>query len=233
MVNYRKPTSFQLKETYPLPPYSTIIGMIHYACSFDGYQKMDVSVQGKHFSKVNDLWTRYEFACAKYEKARHQVKVWDDSGQKYKGITIGVSTAELLVDVELLIHIVPNDESLIEIIYDNLLFPEEYLSLGRREDIVRVDEIKVVDIEKSILTEGEQLEKYNAYIPINLYNLDEEIETTGTIYNINKNYELKDLGRGKTVRNWNKVKAMHGTGIFLYESAEIFKDEDGNPVFLA
>ena len=29
LVNYRKPTSFQLKESYPLPPYSTVIGMIH------------------------------------------------------------------------------------------------------------------------------------------------------------------------------------------------------------
>ena len=28
LVNYRKPTSFLIKETYPLPPYSTVIGMV-------------------------------------------------------------------------------------------------------------------------------------------------------------------------------------------------------------
>ena len=28
LANYKKPSSFIIKETYPLPPYSTIIGMI-------------------------------------------------------------------------------------------------------------------------------------------------------------------------------------------------------------
>ncbi len=61
MVNYKKPTSFQLKETYPLPPYSTIIGMVHNLCDYKEYKEMEVSVQGKYHSKVNDLYTRYEF----------------------------------------------------------------------------------------------------------------------------------------------------------------------------
>ena len=68
MVNYKKPTSFQLKETYPLPPYSTIIGMIHSLCGYDEYKEMKISVQGKYFSKVNDLYTRYEFSPNKYEE---------------------------------------------------------------------------------------------------------------------------------------------------------------------
>ncbi|HEX2926701.1 MAG TPA: CRISPR-associated protein Cas5, partial [Ruminiclostridium sp.] len=61
MVNYKKPASFQLKETYPLPPYSTVIGMIHNVCGYREYHPMQVSIQGKYFSKVNDLFTRYEF----------------------------------------------------------------------------------------------------------------------------------------------------------------------------
>src|SRR5665647_1928934 len=101
MVNYKKPTSFQLKETYPLPPYSTVIGMVHSLCGYTKYQPMQVSVQGKYFSKVNDLYTRYEFKNAmKYEAARHQLKVGE------YGVGRGVATAELLVEVELLLHIV-------------------------------------------------------------------------------------------------------------------------------
>ncbi len=42
MVNYKKPTSFQLKETYPLPPPSTVIGMVHYLCDFTEYKEMDI-----------------------------------------------------------------------------------------------------------------------------------------------------------------------------------------------
>ena len=39
MANYKKPTSFQLKETYPLPPYSTVIGMVHNLCNYEEYQR--------------------------------------------------------------------------------------------------------------------------------------------------------------------------------------------------
>jgi len=38
VANYKKPTSSQLKETYPLPPYSTVIGMVHSLCGFTEYQ---------------------------------------------------------------------------------------------------------------------------------------------------------------------------------------------------
>ena len=109
LVNYRKPTSFQLKESYPLPPYSTVIGMIHAACGFTNYVPMKVSIQGRYYSKVNDLWTRYEFAGNSYEEGRHQLKSEDCTGKSY-GITRGVATTELLVDIELIIHVVPEDE---------------------------------------------------------------------------------------------------------------------------
>lgn len=47
LVNYKKPTSLLIKETYPLPPYSTVIGMIHKACDFQEYHDMQISIQGK------------------------------------------------------------------------------------------------------------------------------------------------------------------------------------------
>lgn len=37
LANYRKPSSFIIKETYPLPPYSTVLGMIHAICGFTDY----------------------------------------------------------------------------------------------------------------------------------------------------------------------------------------------------
>ena len=56
MVNYKVPTSFQLKESYPLPPYSTVIGMVHSLCDFKEYKPMKISISGNYFSKVNDLY---------------------------------------------------------------------------------------------------------------------------------------------------------------------------------
>ena len=55
LVNYKKPTSFQLKESYPLPPPSTVIGMVHFACGYSEYEPMDVSIQGNFNSRVYDL----------------------------------------------------------------------------------------------------------------------------------------------------------------------------------
>ena len=55
LVNYKKPTSLLIKETYPLPPYSTVIGMIHKACDFQEYHDMQISIQGKIGAHISDM----------------------------------------------------------------------------------------------------------------------------------------------------------------------------------
>ena len=52
LVNYKKPTSFQLKESYPLPPPSTVIGMVPYACGYSEYEPMVVSIQANFNSLI-------------------------------------------------------------------------------------------------------------------------------------------------------------------------------------
>ncbi|RKD24803.1 CRISPR-associated protein, Cas5t family [Caminicella sporogenes DSM 14501] len=241
LVNYKKPTSFQLKETYPLPPYSTVSGMIHSVCGFKEYKPMKISIQGKYHSKVNDLYTRYEFAGAVYEEGRHNIKVkgFDINKktgvkkEKYYGIIRGVSTAELLVDVELLIHIMPEDEKLLQIIYDSLKNPREYISLGRREDIVRIDEVKVVNIDKVEREESKKLE-YDAYIPVDMFR-EYEYSSNATIYNLNRYYDLIEVRKGVYIRQWKKIKVIHGVmnRDEIWEDVEFLIDEDDYPVFFA
>lgn len=234
MANYKKPTSFQLKETYPLPPYSTVIGMIHNACGFEEYKDMEISIQGNHYSKINDLYTRYEFAGATFEEGRHTVKLYATSNGEKKayGAIRGVATAELLVDVNLIIHIKPKDKDLLEVIYNNLKYPKEYLSLGRREDFIRVDEVSLVDIEELELEDSETL-KENAYIPVNMFR--DDFESSATVYKLNKNYEKQEIKRGTAIRSWNKVSVIHGTGTKneISEETTILKDKDGYLVFFA
>lgn len=240
MVNYKKPASFQLKETYPLPPYSTVIGMVHNLCRYSEYKPMNISVQGKYFSKVNDLYTRYEFKNAmKFDEKRHQLKVGE------YGVCKGVATAELLVDVELLIHIVPKDQSLVDEIYNALLYPREYPSLGRREDLVTIlEKPKIVKIERKMLDNSIRLEKgYGAYIPLNLLqkekikfkNQVDGISETGTRYKLPKNYTLVNYGTDKLpkiFRKWEKIDVIYGTNISMLADEELFIDEDGKGVFL-
>lgn len=241
MVNFKKPTSFQLKETYPLPPYSTIIGMVHVACGYNEYHEMQVSVQGNHYSKINDLWTRYEFACTSFEEGRHQLKVpylkYDKKSNSYKeselGITKGISTAELLVDLNIIIHIIPENQEEIEYIYNKIKYPDTYLSLGRWEDLIQINEIKIVNIEKKDLEEDFNLE-YDAYIPINNFEIG-DINTNSTKYKINKDYKLQKIKKDVFIRKWNKVDVYHAskinTGIF--ENSNIYLDEDNYFIFNA
>lgn len=240
MVNYKKPASFQLKETYPLPPYSTVIGMIHNMCGYQEYKPMQISVQGKYFSKVNDLYTRYEFKNGMtYDSARHQIKVNEF------GISKGVATAELLVDVELMLHVAPIDQNLVEEIYNCLKKPPEYPSLGRREDLVVIGEVKIVDIKEETIVKSEYFQEgYGAYIPITYLRNDsvmadsyvEGIEYPGTQYRLNKNYVLTNYGTNKApkiFRKWETVEVLYARSFTMKRKRPFYKDEQDNFVFLA
>lgn len=232
-ANYRKPTSYQLKETYPLPPYSTIIGMVHNICGFEEYKPMDISVQGKSNSKVNDLATIYEFKNAmKYEKGRHNVKVGD------YGIVRNISTIELLVDVELLIHVIPKDQDLVSKIYNSFKYPREYISLGRREDLVDLSGVEIVEVREEELSDDSPLRKnYGTYLPLQKIGSKKDyflgkrvvngLHGKGTVYTINKNYTLENYGTKKNpkyFRKWEKIKVIYGSKFGFNEDYTLFYD---------
>lgn len=240
MVNYKVATSFQLKESYPLPPYSTVIGMVHSLCDFKEYNPMKISVSGNYFSKVNDLYTRYEFKNGtSYEKDRHQINV------NNLGINRGVATVELLVDVNLTIHIIPENQSeeMINKIYEAFKYPREYPSLGRREDIVLINEVKVVDVEiRKIKKDIENGEEKFAYIPVDFLNErivsfgenKHGIKLPGTRYKLTKNYKSENIGtkaKEKIIRIWEKEDVIYSSNIKGLKRREIPLDTEDDIVF--
>ncbi len=298
MVNYKKPTSFQLKETYPLPPPSTVIGMVHYLCDFTEYKEMDISIQGRSHSKVNDLYTRYEFSNQIVDDKNKRCKrcmavdttkikeckicggkqfedVWIPRGslikkmiapgiKKYENLYIkdmvldtenreefkkdyicaveGPTMVELLTGVELLLHVIPKDQSLVENIEKAFLYPKVYPSLGRWEDLVLIKEVKTVNIyEKKLEDEIDIKNNYSAYIPINLIESGDIDIVRGTIpagtrYRLTKNYVLVDKGTKrypKVFRQWNKVDVVYASKVQAQaqEYAIIQLDGDDNIVF--
>lgn len=232
MVNYRRPTSFQLKESYPLPPISTVIGMVHNLCGYTEYEAMDVSIQGNHLSKASDLYTRYEFKNGmKFEKGRHQLEV------NGFGISRGVGYTELLVDVNLIIHIVPHNQDKVEEIYRFLKYPKEFPSIGRREDLANFEKVAIVDIQKQMFEkEVEVKENWHAYIPIELANDCGGKGLSGTRFNLPKRYELYNFGtknKPKVKRNWVERKEVLYTGAFsVFKNKMIELDEEKDVVFL-
>lgn len=237
LVNYKLPTSFQLKETYPLPPYSTVIGMIHNACEFTEYVPMKISIQGKYHSKVNDLMTRYEFKPGmSFDKQRHQLNI------EGFGISRGVSTVELLSEVELLIHIIPEDPAKIEEICQKLTYPHEYLSLGRREDLVIFKKLpEIVEVKEIELEDDQNIKDgYSAYVPADLFKNDDIHVSTvngrqgGSVYKLPKDYKLINYGTAKSpkiFRTWNKIKVIYCSNITVSEETIVQIDEDNNLVF--
>ena len=200
MPNYRKPASFLVRESYPLPPYSTVIGMIHAACGFTEYHPMDVSIQGRYASEVSDYATMYNFGI-KYDETRHQAKVLNADGG-YDGINIGPKSVHLLTDVQLLIHIKPESEEDYDLIINGLRYPKNYLSLGRHEDIVNIHEISEV-----MLYDEDEYEDnfddsvtllYDMYVPIGQTDSD----YSGTVYNLNKVFSVD---KKTNIRGWSDV----------------------------
>lgn len=47
-ANYKREEVIENKMTYPLPPFSTVIGALHHVCEFESYRPMDISIQGDY-----------------------------------------------------------------------------------------------------------------------------------------------------------------------------------------
>lgn len=176
---YKKPFAFKVAETYPLPPYSTVIGMFHKILQAESgeYFPMNVSIQGNYESIFNNYQTLRMF------KGKDTV-------------TSMPRNVHQLLNVELLIH-VKADDSIIDKIYENIINGDETLTLGRNEDLVRIDEIKFV--ENAYEEDDVYIERYNAYVP----NWQDE-NLNGINYRLNSTYEIKN-----DLRKWKKVDVKY------------------------
>lgn len=197
---YKKPFAFKVAETYPLPPYSTIIGMMHKILEAKSgeYFPMNISVQGK-----------YESIFSNYQNLR-----------MFKGknqVTSMPRNVHQLLNVNLIIHVEAEDE-IIEKIYQNVINGKETFTLGRNEDMVRVDEIKI--IEKPQISKG-MINEYNAYIP---EYLDDEM--SGIKYRLNTTYKIVN-----NLRKWNKVDVKYIEIHTNQGLREVMKDSEGDYVF--
>ena len=200
LVNYKKPSSFIIKETFPLPPYSTVLGMIHAACGYTEFHPMKLCIQGTNSGTVSELYTRYSFSAGtKYEEGRHQICVED--GDKY-GIFRGIANVELVCDNDMVIHVIPEEDDF-EKVYNSLKYPPRYLSLGRYEDLLDIERVDIVNIHQ----EDEVEIKRDMYIPVS-YGI-ELGDRRGTIYNLTKEYEITKQGLRRWKKENGRVKAYY------------------------
>ena len=228
MASYRMPGSYVTRESYPMPPYSAVIGMVHKACGLSEYTPMQISVQGRSAGSISEPFTSYSFnRSVPFEAERHNVAL-DDDGKKI-GIGRGLGHVELVCDAALLIHILPEDDALVETIAQGLTCPDQYLALGRHEDILRIDSVEIVTV-NSVPAEEPITLFYDAYIP------EEKASALGcassTRYLLNKRYELAG-GFRKWTQRVRVCLASEGTVIEADEEESVMRDSAGHALFPA
>jgi len=203
LVNYRKSSSFIIKESYPLPPYSTVLGMIHKACGFQpgDTHSMKISIQGRNIGSVSELYTRYSFALdTKYEEGRHNIYIQEQD--KTYGAFKGIAYVELICNNSMIIHVVPSEEDF-EIVYESLKNPSVYLALGRHEDILDISKVEIVNLH----LDDKVLINNDIYIPV-----DSDIdigEIRSTIFTLTKEYEITKQGMRRWKADSGRIKAYY------------------------
>lgn len=233
-AQYRKPTSFGVKETYPLPPYSTVIGFIHNVCGFKEYVDMDISVQGLSSGISSDINIEYFYkanvAFEGKEKKRPRHQIYYEVEEKKYGVTKSPVINEKVEDIELVLHIIPKDDKYVDIIYEKLKKPSSYCTIGRHSDSFRLDKVTIHNLD--FLNEDDEeyglgVSDFNAYLPMNEELKYELGNMYGTYFNLGKEYELINERRV-----WKKrIEAL-----YLSEGNDTFVtvvDEDNLPVYLA
>lgn len=174
---YKKPFAFKIAETYPLPPYSTVIGMFHKIIEAKNgeYFPMNISIQGNHESIFTNFQT---------------LRMYKKDGQ----VTAMPRVVHQLLNVELIIHMEAKEE-IVDKIYNNIISGKVCFTLGRNEDVVRIDDAKIM---KNVTKVKETFLKYNAYVPIR------NSEVNGISYRINTTYKIEN-----NLRKWDKVDVKY------------------------
>ncbi|MCI8352969.1 MAG: type I-B CRISPR-associated protein Cas5 [Clostridia bacterium] len=196
---YKKPFAYKVAETYPLPPYSTVIGMFHKILQAKPgeYFPMNISIQGE-----------FESIFSNYQTLR-----------MFKGkdvVTAMPRNVHQLLNINLVIHIEAEDQ-VIDKIYNNILMGEETFTLGRNEDLVRVDGIKILKEVKPVTETN--LENYNAYVPKAKTN-------NGINYRLNTVYKIDE----NNLRRWEKIDVKYIEKDTNETVQDVLEDEDGDLV---
>lgn len=222
---FRIPYSMEVIETYPLPPYSTVLGFIHNVldCT-QTIENINLSIQGEFGGLIRDYAWFHKFNEKELNKGG------DIKGTKYP---IVIST---LSDLHLLIHIKMPNEELHRNLFQSLKATKTFFHLGRREDLIIKIDVALTKVEDKEIPE---LLPFSAYIPLSLAR---DFGFSGIYYRIPSYYTLTALpskqkkreqeGAQQKIRRfaWHEVIFVEKGG-GPEKSFSLPTDEEGNPIW--
>ena len=143
-TSYRMESMYKYIQTYPLPTPSMITGMVHTILGLNTYHNLKIGIQGSTGSIFSNMQKikKVDRSGADRLQTAHFTLV-SETGTLTAGKD-GIMWVDLIPDVNLILHIVFDDESLTEKLVKKAL-SETYV-LGRNEDSVRVDSCEIVEL---------------------------------------------------------------------------------------
>lgn len=202
---YKKPMAQKAKETYPLPPYSTVKGFFHYIIGANELIPMEISIQGTHEGKFFDLQTHHFY--------------------KSKEVTTMPMHVHMLKEISLILHIRAK-QPILKQLQTALESVNEAPNLGRREDLAVIQDVKLVKLNEKTTKEIITLNN-DIYVPRHcIADRLDYMNYKGILYRLNTVYEVK-----QGIRTWKTVQTQFfrkGEGL---NSPHYIEDEDGYIVF--
>jgi CRISPR-associated protein Cas5t len=145
--SFRQSDFHTYHKTLPLPPKTTVAGMIGAALGLspqtvnDEWLKMNrfqVGIVGNAAGKANDLWQ-----IRKYEQKT--IKAYEE-GKVPAPYKTAVIVRELLFGSSICLYFHLNDEVDKNLLLDGFKYPVWALSLGREDELIRIEQLKEVEL---------------------------------------------------------------------------------------
>ena len=203
---FKTPFSIKGIETYPLPPYSTIIGLLYTALGrkWQG-ESFGISVQGNYRAVFRDYirFRKYNFKDKALEALPLEVPV--------------------LYGLRLLVHI-KGEEALLQEFESSLKKPSVYLYLSGGEYPVKIGSVGWVEVERKRVRE--LYLPYSAFVPAELYS-GLQVYPQGVFY------MLPGFLKAGSVREHHWVEAYYVQRDTVVEEGELYiEKEGGTPLWL-
>lgn len=252
-AHYRLPFTYQRRHTYPIPPYSTVIGFLCNVLGIDDQEKeaykklrsIKISIAGRFAAKTTEyVWFR------NLSRRSHEGRFRSLTNRSIGGEVehIGGQSPihiDVLEEVRLVIHLAHEKKDFLESIQEALHNPRqrlEVLHLGRAEDWIVLEEIsEIMEIATLPLLRRDGNYGHFFWIPKKMYPGSLGGESRGSGGFAGLVYRLPTFWR---VEGFEQNRNRHGRRIFEYVTATLneglftrerflFDRACGLPVFLA
>jgi CRISPR-associated protein Cas5t len=225
-ANYRKPMSFNYWDSYPLPPLSTVRGWFHYIV-WNGntdenrhYIPISMSIQGDFESVVYDLQTLIKFDRKRKEDNKPILEGFNKAFSKSPTYVANI------YDMNLTIYI-KAEEKYLEKFIENV-FKIEYPDLGRKEDLLRIDSVKIIEPDLRDFEDEEHEINYGIYL--NKYTAD-KFGIRGINYRMNFKYNGELLEK-TGIRYFEKKDVVYIDNAILEDGEILFDEEESRIIDL-